>query len=201
MAPASNIGNPPGPERAAHGVRSPYDAVLFDMDGVLTKTAAVHAAAWKRLFDAVLRDPRGNADGALADFDEDEDYRRYVDGRTREDGVTGYLSSRGIELPLGAPDDPPDAWTTYGLAARKDKLFLTSISRDGVTAYPGTIALLDRLRAGRVAVGLVTASRNADQLLASAELDSRFDVIVDGQVAAEMNLPGKPDPAMFLACD
>ncbi len=184
--------------RAGHGAALPYAAVLFDMDGVVTQTAAVHAAAWKQLFDDVLRDPRVTGDAARRPFDEGSDYRRYVDGRQREDGVVAFLASRGIELPDGTPDDGPEAWSVHGLGARKNALFLEAVSRDGVHAYPGTVALLERLRAGGIPVGLVTASRNARAALAAAGLEVDFDVIVDGQTAADANLPGKPDPAMFL---
>ena len=194
---AQSLGNPDRPRAAGPGVAPPYDAVLFDLDGVVTDTAAIHAVAWKQLFDSVLRDPRLNAADS-PDVFTDADYRTYVDGRAREDAVTAFLASRGIELPPGAPGDPPDAWTTHGLGARKNELFLAAISRSGIRAYPGTTALLDRLRAGRVPVGMVTASRNARHLLAAVDLDGMFDVIVDGQVAAEMTLPGKPHPAMFL---
>lgn len=166
----------PNPHR--DGAELPFDAVLFDMDGVVTDTAAAHAAAWKKLFDAVLADPRLNAGGWVEPFDKDADYLRYVDGRQREDGA--------------------DVWSVHGLGARKNALFLDSVSRDGVRAYPGTTALLSRLRAGGVPVGLVTASRNSRTLLAAAKLAAEFDVVVDGQTAAEKNLPGKPDPAMFL---
>ncbi|MDD1478577.1 HAD-IA family hydrolase [Arthrobacter sp. H16F315] len=167
------------------------------MDGVVTQTAAVHAAAWKKLFDAVLADPRLNGGGAEP-FDEDADYRRYVDGRQREDGVTAFLASRGAGIPAGSPDDGPDVWSVHGLGARKNALFLEAVAREGIRAYPGTTALLARLRAAGIPVGLVTASRNARALLKAAGLETGFDVIIDGQTAAEQNLPGKPDPAMFL---
>ncbi|MCH1882844.1 HAD-IA family hydrolase [Agrococcus sp. ARC_14] len=176
----------------------PYDAVLFDMDGVVTQTATVHSAAWKQLFDEVLQDPRLSSGAAIRPFDEDEDYRRYVDGRQREDGVVAFLASRGVRLPGGNTDDAPGEWSVYGLGARKNALFLEAVRRDGVAAYPGTVALLERLRSGGVPVGLVTASRNALASLTAAGLDVEFDVIVDGQTAAEEQLPGKPDPAMFL---
>lgn len=191
-------GDPRGHRATPPGAAPPFDAVLFDMDGVVTDTATIHAAAWKQLFDSVLRDPRLAGAGVRTPFDEKADYRQFVDGRQREDGVTEFLASRGITVPLGVPGDSVDAWTVQGLAARKNDLFLKAVARDGMRAYPGTTALLERLRAGAVPVGLVSASRNAGALLASAGLDGVFDVIVDGQVAAELNLPGKPDPAMFL---
>ncbi|STX03526.1 Uncharacterized glycosyl hydrolase Rv2006/MT2062 [Kocuria rosea] len=187
-----------GDPRALSGPDLPYGAVLFDLDGVVTQTAAVHAAAWKQLFDEVLQDPRLREAAEVAPFDEDKDYRRYVDGRQREDGVAAFLASRGVRLPAGSPDDGPQQWSVHGLGAHKNALFLQAVARDGVRAYPGTVALLGRLRAGGIPVGLVTASRNAPALLRAAGLEEQFDVVIDGQVAAEQSLPGKPDPALFL---
>lgn len=179
------------------GARPPYDAVLFDMDGVVTDTATIHAAAWKQLFDSVLRDSRLVATGSRRPFD-DADYRDFVDGRARVDGVTAFLASRGITLPLGHADDPEDAWTAHGLANRKNTIFLTLLDRQGVRAFPGTVDLVCRLRAGGVPAGLVTASRNAPAILAAAGLTDLFDVVIDGTVAEQLSLPGKPDPALFL---
>ncbi|GAA1050933.1 hypothetical protein GCM10009569_30520 [Arthrobacter russicus] len=186
---------------AAHGthqLEAGYAAVLFDMDGVVTDTAAIHAAAWKQLFDQVLNDPRVHVTDPARAFDPVTDYREYVDGRSREDGVSEYLSARGITLPPGEPNDPPDAWTIAGLAARKNELFLTQLHNRGLRVYPGTAALLQRLRNAAIPVGLVTASRNARQLLAAAGLAGAFDTIVDGETALTQRLPGKPDPAVFL---
>ena len=150
------------------------------------------------LFDEVLEDPRLAGAEAMQPFDEDADYRRFVDGRQREDGVVAFLASRGVRLPVGSPGDAPGEWSVHGLGARKNALFLEAVRRDGVAPYPGTVALLERLRSGGVPFGLVTASRNALAALAAAGLEVEFDVIVDGQIAAEERLPGKPDPAMFL---
>lgn len=180
-----------------HRVDTVYDAVLFDMDGVVTDTAGIHAAAWKQLFDQVLQDPRVRVADPERTFDPVVDYRRYVDGRSREDGVTAYLGARGITLEPGKPDDLPDMWTVAGLAARKNDLFLAELDARGLRTYPGTTALLARLRDAGVPVGLVTASRNAQQMLAAAGLAGLFDTVVDGQAALEHRLPGKPDPAMF----
>ena len=118
---------PRSAEHGTHHLDAVYDAVLFDMDGVVTNTAAIHAAAWKQLFDEVLRDPRVQVDDPETTFDPAADYRRYVDGRTREDGVSAYLTTRGIALDAGDPDDPPTAWTIAGLAARKNELFLAEL--------------------------------------------------------------------------
>ncbi|RPF28252.1 beta-phosphoglucomutase family hydrolase [Georgenia muralis] len=187
----------PTPAPAPTGAVPPQEAVIFDMDGVVTDTAAVHAAAWKRLFDDVLADPRLSG-GPYAPFDITEDYRLYVDGRAREDGVAAFLAARRIDLPTGGADDGADAWSVRGLAARKNAMYLHLLAEQGLRVFPGTVDLLRRLRAGGVPVGLVTASRNAQELLAAAGLGGIFDVVVDGREAHEMGLPGKPDPAMFL---
>ena len=184
--------------REAHRLDTGYDAVLFDMDGVVTNTATIHAMAWKQLFDGVLRDPRIHVDDPERTFDPVVDYGRYVDGRTREDGVSAYLGARGITLDAGRPDDPPEALTIAGLAARKNELFLAELQRRGLRVYAGTAGLLQRLREAGVPVGLVTASRNAHQMLAAGGLTGSFDTVVDGQTAAAVHLPGKPDPALFF---
>jgi len=182
------------------GAMPPHDAVIFDMDGVVTDTAAIHAKAWKRMFDAVLADARAKrgAGGTPRPFDPDADYRRYVDGRAREDGVAAFLAARGIDLPAGTPQDPLGSWTVHGLAAQKNEIYHQLLAEHGVRVFAGTVELLRRLRAGRVPVALVTASRNAGALLAAAELDGVFDVVVDGELAAEAGLAGKPDPATFV---
>ena len=176
----------PGPT----GAVPPQDAVIFDMDGVVIDTATVHAAAWKRLFDAVLVDDRA---GPQAPFDVGSDYRRYVDGRSREDGVAAFLAARGIRVPLGVASDPAGSWTVHGLATRKNAIYRELLAEHGVRVFSGTVELVRRLRDGGVPVALVTASRNAGSLLASADLVGVFDVVVDG----ELELAGKPDPAMF----
>jgi beta-phosphoglucomutase family hydrolase len=173
-------------------------AVIFDLDGVVTDTAALHAVAWKALFDEVLADDRVPGAGSHPLFDAAADYRRYVDGRPREDGVRTFLAARGIQIPLGSPDDPAGSWTVHGLAGRKNAIYLDMLASAGVRAYPGTVELIGRLRAGGVRLALVTASRNAGAVLTAAGLDGAFDVVVDGGRAADLGLPGKPDPAMFL---
>jgi beta-phosphoglucomutase family hydrolase len=178
--------------------RIPYDAVIFDMDGVVTDTASVHALAWKRLFDEFLTLRAKSEGSAFVAFDENLDYRRYVDGRSREDGIATFLAARGIELPAGDADDPPERETVRGLAARKNHLFEEAIARDGIRAFPSTIALLHGLRSGGVRTALVTASRNADAVLGAAGVSDLFDARVDGEDAATLGLPGKPDPALFL---
>ncbi len=170
-----------------------YRAFVFDMDGVLTDTAQVHRRAWTATFAPFLR-----AHGDTRPFTAD-DYRRYVDGRSRVDGITSFLASRDIRLPVGRVDDPPDRDTVSGLANRKNELFLAEVGAHGVAALPGAAALLARLRAAGVSTAVVTASRNADRVLAAAGLADLFDARIDGNVARAEGLAGKPDPATFLA--
>jgi beta-phosphoglucomutase family hydrolase len=174
------------------------DAVIFDLDGVVTNTAAVHARAWKRLFDDYLRKRADQAGEAFKPFEIGSDYPRYVDGKRREDGVRSFLASRDIELPDGEPDDPPTAETVRGLGKLKDGYFLKDLEANGVETYPSTVALIERLKANDVLVALVSASRNVKSVLAGAGLSDLFEVKVDGLVADEMKLPGKPQPDTFL---
>lgn len=176
---------------------SPFDAVIFDLDGVVTDTAAVHAAAWKELFDEVLKDPRIPA-GANRDAFRIKDYLEYVDGRSREEGVKVFLASRGIVLSEGKATDTAEEWSVFGLGARKNRLFKERLDREGVMAFPGTVAVIQRLRGAGVPVALATVSRNAADVLAAAGLAAVFDVVVDGIMAGDLNLPGKPEPALFL---
>ena len=168
-------------------------AVLFDLDGVLTPTAEIHMRAWAALFDEVLA-----AHGAPDPYT-DDDYFRYVDGRPRYDGVQAVLASRGIDLPWGDPGDPPGTDTVCGLGNRKNAVFSATLEREGIAPYPGSLALVDRLGARGVPAAVVSSSKNATQVLAAAHLLDRFPVIVDGVVAAEEHLPGKPAPDLFLA--
>ncbi len=193
--------------------RTDYDAVIFDLDGVVTQTAAVHAAAWKRLFDAYLQgraaresatpggaaSPSGaSGDGPYRPFDLDGDYARYVDGKPRYDGVRDFLASRGVELPPGDPSDPPDRETVCGLGNRKNDLFNAEVREHGVKTYPSTIELIHQLRDSGIRVGLMSSSKNTAMVLDVTGTTDLFEVRVDGVVAAEVGLPGKPDPAMYL---
>jgi beta-phosphoglucomutase-like phosphatase (HAD superfamily) len=139
---------------------SPFDAVIFDLDGVVTDTAEIHAAAWEEMFDSVLRDPRVPALARQKPFT-DTDYRRYVDGRPREEGIRAFLASRGIDIPPGEAADRSGAWSAAGLSALKNELFNGRLQRTGVRVFPGTSSLLERLHAGGVPVVLATSSRNA----------------------------------------
>jgi HAD superfamily hydrolase (TIGR01509 family) len=164
--------------------------VVFDTDGVIIDSARVHAAAWKEAFDAVaeLRPP----------FDEHEDYRRYVDGRSRHDGAATFLEARGLRLPYGDPGDPPGTGTVCAVAARKEEAFRELLSERGVEAWRGTVRLLLALHKARVRCAAVSASRHARELLAHAGVRSLLQTVVDGQDAARLRLAGKPDPALFL---
>ena len=184
--------------------RTEYDAVVFDLDGVVTQTAAVHAAAWKRLFDACLAEraarasAAGDTPGALRPFDLEADYRLYVDGKPRYDGVRDFLASRGIELPMGDPSDPPERETVCGLGNRKNDFFNAEVKEHGVRTFPSTVALIHELRDAGIKVGLMSSSKNTAMVLDVTGITDLFEVRVDGVVAAEIGLPGKPDPAMYL---
>lgn len=174
------------------------DAVVFDMDGVVTRTAAVHAAAWKRLFDAYLA-RRGAREGVeYAPFDADSDYRLYVDGKPRCDGVASFLASRGIELPWGDPSDSSAAETVHGLGNAKNDYFCCEIEEHGVRAFESTVDLVRQLQEHGFGTAIISASRNAEAVLGAAGVGDLFPVRVDGLVAEELGLPGKPDPAVFI---
>lgn len=177
---------------------SDLDAVIFDMDGVVTKTAVVHAAAWKRLFDAYLEQLAKATGTEFVPFDAHRDYERYVDGKNRYDGVRSFLESRGIHLPEGSPSDPPGSDTVHAMGNDKDTYFLADVREHGVQPYESTLRLIRDLKAKGVKTGLVSASRNAEEVLNGAGALDLFDERVDGVVAADLNLPGKPDPATFL---
>ena len=175
--------------------RSRFDAVLFDMDGVITDTASVHAEAWKRLFDAYLEERAGRDGDEQRPFDAHADYRDYVDGKPRFDGVRSFLESRGIDLPYGDPKDGPDRETVCGLGNRKDGYFNAWLQENRVRVFPGTLELIRALRAAGIRVAVFTASRNADAVLENAGVAELFDAKVDGRKTARLKLPGKPDPA------
>ena len=172
-------------------------ACIFDLDGVITNTASVHAAAWTRMFDDVLRS-RPEAPGEDLRPFEPDDYRRYVDGKPRYDGVKSFLESRGISIPYGAPDDPPGSETICGLGNRKNEEFQRYLDENGVEVFPDTIAFIDGLHRRGIRTAVISASRNCQPVLRAAGVEDLFETRVDGVVAAELGLPGKPDPAVFL---
>ena len=169
-------------------------ACLFDLDGVLTRTATVHFAAWKRTFDGFLRqhDPR------QPEFTQ-ADYNAYVDGKPRHDGVRDFLASRGITLPEGAAGDAVDAATVQGIASRKNELVLQELEEHGVEVYPGSVTYLKAVKKAGLATAVVTASANGEQVIGAAGFADLIDVRVDGVVAAREGLRGKPAPDTFLA--
>jgi beta-phosphoglucomutase family hydrolase len=177
------------------GLPDTVRAFLFDMDGVLTKTATVHAAAWKQMFDEFLEAKLGKG---FVPFDPVADYDLYVDGRSRLDGTRAFLASRRIEIPEGAPEDGPGAPTIQGLSRRKNELVLEKLAEKGVEVFPDTVAYLQAVAAAGYPRAVVSASANTGQVLDAAGLAGMFDARVDGIVAAERHLAGKPAPDMFL---
>jgi beta-phosphoglucomutase family hydrolase len=196
--------SPPGghrptaaPERL--GLPDGVRACLFDLDGVITQTAKVHAQAWKEMFDGYLRERAQQTGEPFVPFDIHDDYDRYVDGLPRADGVRTFLRSRGIELPEGDPDDPPGAATVNGLGNRKNEVVVRRIREDGVEVYDGSVRYLHAARAGGLRTAVVSSSANTQEVLKVTGLADLFDARVDGLVAREKHLPGKPAPDTFLA--
>jgi trehalose 6-phosphate phosphatase len=194
LDPAGERQPTPGIPRVLESV----DAVIFDLDGVVTDTMAVHAAAWKAMFDDFLRRRSDRTGDPFRPFDVDVDYRRYVDGRARVDGVRSFLASRGISLPEGGEADPPERETFHGLGNRKNAAFRERLAVEGARAYPSTVRLVEALRSRGVRSAVISASRNLDDVLDAAGLSTLFPVRVSGTDAARLRLPGKPDPAVFL---
>jgi beta-phosphoglucomutase family hydrolase len=174
-------------------------ACLFDVDGVLTQTARVHAAAWKEMFDGFLRERADETKEPFRPFELPRDYLDHVDGKLRQDGVRAFLASRGIELPEGGAGDPPRALTVHGLGTRKNDLVLELLRRDGVEPYPDALPFVEAVRAAGLGRAVVSASRNCRAVLVAAGIEELFESRVDGVVAAELGLRGKPAPDMFLA--
>ncbi len=176
---------------------SSIDAVIFDMDGVMTDTAAVHAVAWKQMFDAFLVERSRRTGEPFRPF-VDEDYRRYVDGKPRYEGVRSFLDSRGIRLPEGSPQDPPSGQTLRGLGNLKDELFLARLRERGPRRFESSVAFVRELLGRGVRAAIASASRNMGEVLAAAGIEDLFPVRVDGRDADRLRLPGKPDPALFI---
>jgi beta-phosphoglucomutase family hydrolase len=174
-------------------------ACLFDLDGVLTQTATVHATAWKQMFDAYLLDRSRQTGEPFRPFELAKDYVEYVDGKLRQDGVRAFLDSRGIVLPEGSADDPPTARTVHGLGTRKNDLVLELIERDGVAVYEGSVRFVEAVRDAGLRRAVVSASRNCHEVLMAAGIDDLFELRIDGIVADANHLRGKPAPDMFLA--
>jgi beta-phosphoglucomutase family hydrolase len=181
------------------GLPDGITGLLFDLDGVLTKTATVHGQAWKAMFDEFLRARAERAGEPFVPFDPHADYDRYVDGLPREDGVRRFLASRGIELPEGDEDDPPGAETVHGLGRRKNDRFLKLVQEQGVDAYEGSVRYVRAARDAGLGRAVVSSSANARDILEAAGILDLFQHIVDGHTARSEGLEGKPAPDTFLA--
>ena len=177
------------------GLPDQIQALLFDLDGVLTQTAKVHAAAWKSMFDDFLK----TRSDPYVPFDPVDDYDEYVDGKPRYDGVRSFLASRGIELPEGSPDDPASAETVHGLGNRKNELVLKLIHEQGVEPYEGSVRYVHAARAAGLPCAVVSSSANCRDVLKAAGMLDLFDEIIDGLVAEREHLKGKPAPDTYLA--
>ena len=188
----------PQPDAQRRITRERYDAVLLDLDGVITDTASIHAACWKQMFDEYLQKRAIERGEAFRPFDIAADYRLYVDGKPRYDGVRDFLTSRGIQLPEGSPDDPAQGETVHGLGNRKNDLVNKIIEDGGVVPYEGSVKFLHQLRNQRFKVAVVTSSQNCTAVLKAAKLDHFFDVQVDGNTIHAQHLAGKPAPDTFL---
>jgi beta-phosphoglucomutase family hydrolase len=174
-------------------------ALLFDLDGVLTATAVLHAAAWKEMFDAFLASYAERTGTPQRPFDAGEDYQRYVDGRPRLDGIRTFLASRGIQLPDGGEGDPPDAWTVYRLGETKNTSVVARIQAGEVEVYAGSVGFVRAARQAGLATAVVSSSANTQDVLRAVGIEDLFDARIDGLVAKQRNLPGKPAPDTFLA--
>jgi beta-phosphoglucomutase family hydrolase len=181
------------------GLPDQITACLFDLDGVLTQTAKVHDAAWKETFDDFLRARAKQEGGEFKEFDKVKDYDEYVDGKPRYDGVRSFLESRGISLPEGSPDDPADKETICGIGNRKNELVLKLIKKNGVEAYEGSVRYVKAVRDAGLHRAVVSSSANCKDVLVAAGIDDLFEARIDGLVADEQHLKGKPAPDTFLA--
>ena len=181
------------------GLPDQVAACLFDMDGVVTQTAVLHAAAWKQMFDDFLREHAQATGAKFVPFDPVKDYDAYVDGKPRLDGTRSFLASRGIELPEGTPGDPPGTQTIYGLSNQKNNLVLQKLAAGSVQVYDGSIKYIHAVRDKGIATAIVSSSANTKQVLDSAGIADLFDFRMDGIVAAERKIPGKPAPDTYLA--
>ncbi|MGB3769163.1 MAG: beta-phosphoglucomutase family hydrolase [Phormidesmis sp.] len=175
-----------------------FEAMLFDLDGVLTPTAKIHAACWKRVFDEFLKSRTEATGEPFVPFELPQDYLRYVDGKPRYPGVESFLASRNIQLPYGDPKEAPNQDTVCGIGNGKDSYFVTVLNEDGIEAFPGAIALVQNLRDQGIKTAVVSSSRNCKEVLKVAKITHLFDTIMDGRVAETLHLPGKPAPDTFL---
>jgi beta-phosphoglucomutase family hydrolase len=182
--------------------KSSLEAVIFDMDGVITKTALTHAHAWKKMFDDYLHKREAKYSEPFVEFTHAGDYLPFVDGKPRYKGVKSFLESRGIDIPFGDPTDEPGTDTVCGLGNQKNIAFNEVLENDGVEVYPSTIALINELKAAGIKLGVASSSKNCKPVLERVNLLDIFDARVDGVVSAELGLHGKPEPDIFTtACD
>jgi beta-phosphoglucomutase family hydrolase len=189
----------PGSGPTAVGLPARVSACLFDLDGVLTDTASVHAAAWKEMFDGYLRERAEKSGEPFVPFDLTRDYPAYVDGKRRPDGTRSFLASRDIVLPEGTPDDPAEADTVNGLGTRKNKLVHRHIETDGVTVFSGTVEYLEAVQAAGLRIAVVSSSANTEEVLRVTGLARFVETRIDAQAAIGQGLKGKPAPDTFLA--
>jgi beta-phosphoglucomutase family hydrolase len=173
-----------------------FDAVLFDLDGVITATAKIHAIAWKQAFDDFLKKQAGGKD--FKPFDKQSDYEDYVDGLPRYDGAQKFLESRQIDIPYGSPDDPPDQETVCGIANHKNELFEQALKTEAVDVYEGTVAWIHHLRKAGIKIAVVSSSAHCKAILKNAGLSDLFDARMDGDIAKQLRLKGKPAPDTYL---
>ena len=188
----------PQPETKRAITRERYDAVLLDLDGVITDTASIHAACWKQMFDEYLQRRAAQRGERFRPFDIGTDYRLYVDGKPRFDGVRDFLTSRNIQLPEGTPEDSPEAETVGGLGNRKNDLVNKIIEGEGVVPYDGSVELIHQLRGQGFKIAVVTSSQNCSAVLKAAKLEGFFNAQVDGNTIHAQHLAGKPAPDTFL---
>jgi beta-phosphoglucomutase family hydrolase len=181
------------------GLPDGIEACLFDLDGVITETAKLHAQAWKQMFDGLLSAAARLSGRSCAPFDILRDYELYVDGKPRDDGTRSFLMSRGLHLADRMSDDPATADTVKGLGKRKNRIFLELLRREGVEAYPGSIRYVRAAKQSGMSIAVVSSSTNCGAILAAADITDLFDVRIDGIVAAEQRLSGKPSPETYLA--
>ncbi len=175
-----------------------FDAVLFDMDGVLTATAKIHAASWKKLFDSFLQERASSQNLPFTPFTIDSDYRKYVDGKPRLDGIRDFLRSRDIRLPEGSPEDPPGEETVWSLGERKNRFLNEALATQGVEVYEDTVTLVRELRKQGIKTAVVTSSHNCETILRSAGITELFESRIDGVIADRFRLRGKPAPDTYL---
>ena len=178
--------------------RNRFDAVIFDMDGVVTDTASLHGTAWKTMFDRFLEEHGRKTGNKQKPFDPGRDYLEYVDGKPRFDGVRSFLASRGIALPEGSLQDAPGMASVYALGNWKNEMFARLLDEEGAMAYPGTVDLIHKLHAAGIKTAIISSSKNAERILRSAGVLGLFEVKVDGVDSLELGIKGKPAPDIFL---